>query len=88
MFELTDLVGSMAAVLTTLSFLPQVMKTWTTRSADDFSWIWLASFAAGLFLWLIYGLALGSVPLMGANGLTLSLVLLIGMIKWQGKRSA
>jgi MtN3 and saliva related transmembrane protein len=78
----TELTGSLAATLTTLSFLPQVMKTWRTRSAADFSWIWLGSFAAGLFLWFVYGLALGSLPLIGANGVTLSLVLAIVFVKW------
>ena len=76
-------IGSLAAVLTTLSFLPQVVKTWRTRSAADFSWIWLAAFAAGLLLWLIYGVAIGSLPLLGANGLSLALVLTIAFVKWR-----
>lgn len=84
--DLTDLAGTAAATLTTLSFLPQVAKTWRTRSAADFSWIWLVCFAAGLFLWLVYGLAIASLPLVGANGLTLSLVLVIAAIKWREGR--
>jgi MtN3 and saliva related transmembrane protein len=80
---LTELVGTLAAILTTLSFLPQVAKTWQTRSAADFSWIWLLAFAAGLALWLVYGLALMSWPLIAANGITLSLVLMIVFIKWR-----
>jgi MtN3 and saliva related transmembrane protein len=80
---LIDFVGTTAAALTTLSFLPQVSKTWRTRSAADFSWIWLVAFAAGLFLWLIYGFAIASLPLIGANALTLSLVLTIAFIKWR-----
>ena len=83
---LTDLVGTLAATLTTLSFLPQVAKTWQTRSAADFSWVWLLSFAAGLALWLVYGLALMSWPLIVANGVTLSLVLLIAFVKWREGR--
>ena len=86
MTALTELTGTAAAALTTLSFLPQVVKTWRTRSAADFSWIWVAGFAAGLFLWLVYGLAISSWPLVGANGLTLSLVLLIAWIKWREGR--
>ena len=80
---LTELTGSLAATLTTLSFLPQVAKTWRTRSAADFSWIWLIAFAAGLALWLVYGIALTSMPLIAANGITLSLVLLIAFVKWR-----
>jgi MtN3 and saliva related transmembrane protein len=80
---LTELVGSLAAALTTLSFLPQVAKTWQTRSAADFSWIWLLAFAAGLALWLVYGLVLMSWPLIAANAVTLSLVLVIIFVKWR-----
>jgi MtN3 and saliva related transmembrane protein len=80
---LTDLLGTAAATLTTLSFLPQVVKTWRTQSAADFSWIWVAGFGAGLFLWLVYGIAIGSVPLIGANGLTLALVMTIAVVKWR-----
>jgi len=79
----TDITGSFAAILTTLSFLPQVFKTWRSGSAGDFSWIWIAGFGAGLALWLVYGLALGSLPLVAANGVTLSLVLAIALVKWR-----
>jgi MtN3 and saliva related transmembrane protein len=83
---LTELIGTLAATLTTLSFLPQVAKTWQSRSAADFSWIWLVAFAAGLALWLVYGIALVSLPLIAANGITLSLVLLIAFVKWREDR--
>ena len=84
MTPLTEAIGSLAAALTTLSFLPQVIKTWRTRSAGDISWAWLCAFASGLFLWLVYGVAIASYPLVGANGVTLSLVLTIAAIKWRG----
>ena len=84
----TDITGSFAAILTTLSFLPQVFKTWRSGSAGDFSWIWIAGFGAGLALWLVYGLALGSLPLVAANGVTLSLVLAIALVKWREGGSA
>jgi MtN3 and saliva related transmembrane protein len=78
-----ETIGSFAALLTTFSFLPQVIKTWRTRSAADFSWIWVSAFASGIFLWLIYGLAIGSLPLIGANFVTLFLVLMIAGVKWR-----
>jgi MtN3 and saliva related transmembrane protein len=68
----TALVGNLAAVLTTASFFPQVVKTWRSRSAGDLSIAMLAVFSVGVFLWLIYGLALGSGPIIYANGLTLA----------------
>jgi MtN3 and saliva related transmembrane protein len=78
-----DTIGSLAALLTTFSFLPQVIKTWRTRSAADLSWAWLLAFSAGLFLWTVYGIQLGSIPLIAANFVTLSLVLMIVGIKWR-----
>ena len=80
---LVEFTGYFAAILTTLSFLPQAFKTWRSGSAGDFSWIWITGFGTGLALWLIYGLALGSLPLVGANGVTLSLVLAIALVKWR-----
>jgi MtN3 and saliva related transmembrane protein len=80
---LVETIGTLAATLTTLSFLPQVVKTWRTRSAADLSWLWLTSFALGLILWLVYGAAIGSLPLVVANGITLSLVSAIALIKWR-----
>jgi MtN3 and saliva related transmembrane protein len=78
-----ETIGSAAALLTTFSFLPQVIKTWRTGSAADFSWIWLTAFAAGLALWTLYGVAIVSLPLIGANFVTLSLVLMIAGVKWR-----
>ena len=86
MGEWTDIIGACAAVLTTASFLPQVFQTWRTRSADDFSWVWILSFSIGLGLWLVYGLAKQSVPLIAANSITLALVLMIAAIKFRAPR--
>ena len=75
-----ELIGSLAAVLTTISFFPQVVKTWRSRSAGDLSIGTLAIFAVGVFLWLIYGMALGSRPITFANALTLlQTLVLIGL---------
>src|SRR4051812_46519453 len=68
-----ELIGYVAAVLTTVSFFPQVWKTWRSRSVKDLSLVMLAMFTAGVFLWLVYGLAHGSLPITIANGVTLAL---------------
>jgi MtN3 and saliva related transmembrane protein len=81
MAEWMDIIGGVAAVLTTSSFLPQVARTWQTRSAADFSWIWIGFFSVGLFLWMIYGIAANALPLIAANGITLALVLIIAFVK-------
>lgn len=84
MTEWMDIIGGVAAVLTTSSFLPQVARTWRTRSAADFSWIWLGFFSVGLFLWLVYGIVANALPLIAANGITLALVLVIAFVKARG----
>ncbi len=75
--RLTELVGYLAALLTTLSFLPQVHKIWRTKRADDISAPAFGAFSLGVVLWLIYGLALRSWPIVVANSVTLLLTITI-----------
>jgi MtN3 and saliva related transmembrane protein len=75
------MLGFAAATLTTISFVPQVHKAWRTKRCDDLSWTMLLTFAAGVFLWLIYGLMLRASPIIAANACTLALVLLIVAMK-------
>jgi MtN3 and saliva related transmembrane protein len=83
--EATNLLGLVAGALTTLAFLPQVVKTWKTRSTHDISGAMFAIFSTGLVLWLIYGLAIGSWPIIIANIVTLvlSLTLLYFKIRYR-----
>jgi MtN3 and saliva related transmembrane protein len=67
------LVGSVAAILTTIAFIPQVIKVWKTRSARDVSLGMYALFTTGVALWLAYGLMIGSGPVIVANAMTLLL---------------
>ena len=69
--------GLMAGTLTTLSFLPQVLRVWQTRSARDLSFPWRIIFTNGGFLWLLYGLAKGSPSVIIANVVTLALLMVI-----------
>jgi len=74
-----DALGYVAAIFATGSFIPQVAKTWRTRSAEDLSWIMLATHVLGLTLWLAYGVALRAAPIIIANavGVLLDIVLII-----------
>ena len=65
-----DLFGFLAALLTTIAFLPQLYKTWQTKSADDVSLVMLILFITGLFCWIIYGLKINSIPILVANIIT------------------
>jgi MtN3 and saliva related transmembrane protein len=81
-------VGSAAAVCTTVSFLPQVIHVWRRKSASDISLMMFSLFSVGLFLWLVYGLGIGSMPIVVANVITLTLALTILALKlrYDGKQ--
>jgi MtN3 and saliva related transmembrane protein len=71
--DLVEWVGGLAGTLTTIAFIPQVMKTWRSGSAEDISLFMFLLFSTGVALWLIYGIAIGSVPVIAANAITLTL---------------
>jgi MtN3 and saliva related transmembrane protein len=73
--------GFLAGALTTLSFVPQVHKSWRSKRCDDLSWGMLLAFAAGVVLWLVYGLMLRAAPIIVANAVTLALLLAIILMK-------
>ncbi|MDP3700218.1 MAG: SemiSWEET transporter [Hylemonella sp.] len=78
---MSDLIGYIAASLTTLSFLPQALHTFRTRDVSGISLGMYTMFTAGVALWLVYGLLLGAWPLIVANSVTLALALAILVMK-------
>lgn len=66
-------IGGAAAVLTTCSFIPQAWKVWKTRHTHDISLLMYTLFTCGVALWLVYGVLLGSWPIIIANSITLVL---------------
>lgn len=79
--DFLTILGLAAATLTTTAFLPQMFKTWQTKSAKDVSFVMLITFMIGLFLWLIYGIYLQSLPIILANSVTLFFNLIILWLK-------
>ena len=77
----TTVLGLVAGTLTTLSFLPQLLKAWQSRSTHDISFGMLALFSAGLVLWIVYGVIVADVPVIMANSVTLVFVGLILVLK-------
>lgn len=71
--NITDTIGMVAAVLTTISFVPQVWHSFKTRDVSGISLPMYSLFTVGIALWLAYGILLGAWPLIVANGVTLSL---------------
>lgn len=76
-----EIVGALAGTLTTIAFIPQVIKTWRSRSAEDISLFMFLLFSTGVALWLVYGFAIGSIPVIAANTITLLLALSILALK-------
>jgi len=78
---LGDLIGYLAAGLTTLSFVPQAWHTFRTRDVSGISLGMYSAFTLGVALWLVYGVLLNAWPLIVANGITLGLATSILMMK-------
>ena len=76
-----NMLGSVAGVLTTVAFVPQVIKTWRTRRADDFSLGMLLLFTAGVGLWGTYGVIIGAGPVIAANAVTFVLAVAMVIMK-------
>ncbi|QPK65094.1 SemiSWEET transporter [Methylomonas sp. LL1] len=72
-----DLIGYLAATLTTVSFLPQAILTLKTRDTDALSLGMYSLFTSGVLLWLIYGIYLANPAIIAANAVTLLLASLI-----------
>jgi MtN3 and saliva related transmembrane protein len=75
--DMTVLVGYIAGALTTISFVPQVDRAWKLKETRDLSLAMLLLFAAGIFLWTLYGVWTDSMPIIAANVVTFVLVLLL-----------
>jgi MtN3 and saliva related transmembrane protein len=76
-----ELTGAAAALITTLCWVPQALHILQTRETAGVSLPTYLAFAAGNVLWLVYGLFLGSWPLIGANSVTLALASSIVALK-------
>ena len=79
----TIMMGYFAGFLTTISFLPQVVKTWKSRSASDLSLGMFSVFSVGVMFWLIYGFLIQEPPIIFWNSVTLALVLAILVMKFK-----
>ena len=76
-----DLIGYVAAICTTLSFVPQAWKVYATRDVEAISlWMYIL-FCTGVLFWLVYGWLIGSWPVTLANAVTLALASFILGVK-------
>jgi MtN3 and saliva related transmembrane protein len=80
-FDFTTTLGLVAGVLTTIAYVPQLIKTWQSKSAHDLSWSMLIILCTGIILWLVYGTSVHDVPIIAANVVTLLLASVILVLK-------
>lgn len=71
-----NVIGVTAAVLTTFGFLPQILKMWRTKSAEDVSGLMLIQYGAGIAFWIFYGIHLTDWIIIGANVISLATILI------------
>ena len=79
--DVIECLGLLASTLATLAFLPQVVKTWRSRSANDFSLVTLVMLEGGCGLWIFYGVLRDAPAIWLGNGVTLALAGFILMVK-------
>jgi MtN3 and saliva related transmembrane protein len=75
-----SLIGYLAAILTTFSIIPQIIRVYRLKESRDISLWTVSSLSAGIFLWFIHGIVIGDLPVILANGVSLLLsVLMLGL---------
>jgi MtN3 and saliva related transmembrane protein len=75
------LIGLAAGTLTTISFMPQVIKAWKSKSTKDISIGMYSALSVGLSLWIFYGFAINSTPVIFTNVISLILALVVLLLK-------
>lgn len=84
---IVTLLGLLAGTLTTISFLPQVIKTWTSKSAKDVSLGMFITFCLGVVLWIIYGTLVQDLPVIATNLATFILASTVLVLKLKYEKS-
>lgn len=79
------IIGIVAGILSTISFLPQVIKVFKTKQTKDLSLVTFSVLALAIMLWLIYGFLVRQIPIILANAATLVLIILIVIMKLKYK---
>lgn len=84
---MTEAIGYIAAACTSFAFLPQALRIWRTRSAEDISLAMYLILVTGVVLWIAYGALIRSTPLVAANTTSLLLAgaVLAGKLRFSGR---
>ncbi len=79
--DIINLVGAAGGIVSSITFLPQVIKIWKTKSAKDLSMGTLLFLILNVFLWLLYGILTNLYPIIITNGIVLSMVFIMVYFK-------
>ncbi len=85
MSNIAPVIGTIAGFVSAITFLPQVIKIWKTKSAKDLSSVTLLLLFLNVSLWLVYGILVEDYPIMGTNGIVLSMIIAMIYFKWKYK---
>jgi len=80
-----EILGLVAGTITSITFLPQVVKIWQTKSAKDLSLVMLLLLMLGVVLWLIYGLVIMNAAIIYTNSMVLAMSLIMLYFKLKFK---
>ncbi len=83
--EPVKILGLVAGTLTTIAFVPQVVKTYRSKSSKDLSLGMFTIFCMGTLGWLFYGILINDLPVMAANSITLALSGVLIFFKYKYK---
>lgn len=83
--QIETIIGGIAALCTTVAFVPQVLQSWRTRDLSGISLPMYTTFTTGVALWLIYGILNHDWPVIIANAITVVLAGVVLLLKLQSK---
>lgn len=86
--EALDILGMTAGSISAITFLPQVIKTWKTKSAADISLLMFAFATISVIMWLVYGIILKNIPIIFTNSMVLIFSLIMLYFKFRFRSPA
>lgn len=81
-----EVIGGVAAVCTTVAFVPQLVRVWKLRRAEEISGAFFLLFTVGISIWLVYGIFIDSWPIIVANSVTIVIAGAILFLKFKWDR--
>ncbi len=79
--DFITLIGLAGGALTTICFLPQVLRTWRLKETKDLSLMMYIMLSVGIFLWLVYGILIRDLPVIAANAVSFVFALILVFFK-------